>query len=323
MMFDVITIGSAVQDVFVSSKKIQIMKSHRFQTGLGECLALGAKLPIDKLVFGTGGGATNTAVTFARAGFKTACICKIGKDIHGGNITSDLEQDHIDTRWVVVDFEHPTGYSVILTAGGGDRSILTFRSASGNLSIRDIPWQKLKSKWFYISSLGGNFSLLSKIVDHARQNNVKIAFNPGGQEIQHVKRLTQLLRWVDIFLLNSEEAALLTQKKYTQKKDILRELCSFVKGIAVMTDGNRGAYACHERKMYYIPTKPKKVLNSTGAGDAFGSGFVAGWILKNDIEYALQLGLLNAESVVQHIGAKVGIIKKIPTKIHRSTIQLF
>jgi sugar/nucleoside kinase (ribokinase family) len=322
-MYDVITIGTAVQDVFVASKALQVIKSNRFSTGMGECLSLGTKIAIDKLVFATGGGATNSAVTFSRAGLRTACICKVGDDIHGKNILSELKREKVHCRFVATDERHPTGYSVILTAGTGDRSILTFRSAGGELSKSDIPWKKLRTKWLYISSVGGNIQLPEKIIMFASKNKIKIAFNPGGSEIKnHGNTLFRLLPFIDVFILNTEEAAIMTGLPFEKKRAIIDEFSKHVSNIAVITDGKYGAYILTKEKTFFIHTTPKKVLNATGAGDAFGSGFVTGLILENNnMPYAMQLGLWNAESVVQHIGAKVGILKKFPKPpIRRSRI---
>ena len=75
---------------------------------------------------------------------------------------------------------------------------------------------------------------------------------------------------------------------------------------------------------YYIPSVGHTPKNLTGAGDAFGSGFITGWIKsRGDIRYALRLAAFNADSVVQHVGAKVGILKKYPSthELNKLTIK--
>ena len=84
-----------------------------------------------------------------------------------------------------------------------------------------------------------------------------------------------------------------------------------VKGIAVVTEGQKGLVVSDGKKVFRAGIfKNKKVIDRTGAGDSFGSGFVAGLMRKNNIEYAIRLGLANAASVVEHFGAKEGIITK-------------
>ena len=81
-MFDIIVIGSSTRDVFVKSEGQKVVKDPDFVTGQGQCFPLGSKIGIKKLVFTTGGGGANAAVTFARQGLNTACIGVIGKDFN-------------------------------------------------------------------------------------------------------------------------------------------------------------------------------------------------------------------------------------------------
>jgi len=84
-----------------------------------------------------------------------------------------------------------------------------------------------------------------------------------------------------------------------------------VPGIAVVTDGPRGAYASDGRYLYRAGVfKERKLVDRTGAGDAFGSGFIAGLMQKHDVHHALRLAAANATSVVEQIGAQGGILTK-------------
>jgi len=78
-MYDVITIGTATQDVFLKSRDFKVLKDERFITGQAECFALGAKIEVPDIFFTTGGGATNAAVTFARQVLKLPQFAKWGK----------------------------------------------------------------------------------------------------------------------------------------------------------------------------------------------------------------------------------------------------
>ena len=83
-MYDIITFGSAAQDIHVKSKLFKILKDEKdFVTGEGLCLALGSKIEVEDIIFSSGGGGTNTAATFAKQGFKTAYCGAIGADISG------------------------------------------------------------------------------------------------------------------------------------------------------------------------------------------------------------------------------------------------
>jgi sugar/nucleoside kinase (ribokinase family) len=118
----------------------------------------------------------------------------------------------------------------------------------------------------------------------------------------------------DVLFLNSDEAQYLTKIKWPQKNKVLKKLHQTTKNLVVVTEGKRGAYAFDGKFYYYIPTLQVKVVNATGAGDAFSSAFLAGLIKKNEVAYALKLGIINSTNVIQKMGAKNGILKGWPNK---------
>ena len=91
-MYDIITIGAATRDVFLVSNAFVAIKSKKFATGAGECVALGSKIEVSNLVLTTGGGATNAAATFGSLGFRTAAICRVGDDSPGKDVVEDLSR---------------------------------------------------------------------------------------------------------------------------------------------------------------------------------------------------------------------------------------
>ena len=275
-------------------------------------LPLGAKIAIPEVVFTTGGGGTNAAVTFSRQGFKTACVSRVGDDVSGNEVKKELKKEEIDD-FIQIDPVYKTAYSLILVTPEGERTILEFRGANDYLSEKEINWENLKSQWLYLDSLAGNEELLKKAVNWAKSNNIKIAYNPSKKEINWGKKIHPYLNDIDIFIVNEDEAAAVLEIKYIQEKEeeIFRELDRIVNGIVVMSRGPRGVTVSDGKKRYSAGVPEAPVIDRTGAGDAFGSGFVSGYIQsKGDIEYAIQLGTANATSVVEYFGAKMGILKK-------------
>lgn len=316
-MFDVITIGTATRDAFVRSAAFKILEDARFRTGKAECLNLGSKVDIDELIFATGGGATNTAVTFARQGFKTACLCRIGDDSGGQEAIKELNGEGVDTRLVIRDKEYSTAYSIILSAMSGERTILVYRGASKYFQEKEIPWSELKTKWFYITHLSNeSASIFAPILDFAKKNGIRVAINPGETQIRLGKEAwKKVLNKVDIVILNREEAGELAGVDYKDIRNIFKAFDELMGGITVMTDGPNGVWVSDGKIIYKSGTyQEEKVVDRTGAGDAFGSGFLAGLLRKagtdakefspEAIEYAIKLGSANATSVVEHIGAK-------------------
>lgn len=313
--FDVITIGSATRDVFLMSTAFKIIRSPEFQTGYGECLNLGSKNPVDNILFTTGGAATNCAVTFSRAKLKTAAICRVGDDEAGHEVIKALKQEGVEIKFVQVDKKKHTAYSTLLLYKGGERTILVYRGVANEIEFKKIPWGKLKSKWIYISALGGKKDLLQKTMSAAGKNKTKIAWNPGGAELNFgFLKLLPYFSKADVLNINREEAAKLFNLPFENLAEILHRAKELPCKYTVITDGIRGAYVCHAGQIIRADSYGGKPKNTTGAGDAFGSGFVSGLVLGRSAEDALRLGIWNSGLVVRHMGAKAGIWKRLPAE---------
>ncbi|MBU0648565.1 carbohydrate kinase family protein [Patescibacteria group bacterium] len=313
-MFDIITIGSATRDVFLQSSAIKIKPSKTSPTGLDECLPLGAKIELKDIIFDTGGGATNAGATFANLGLKTAAICRLGKDLGGLEIGQILKNHGISNKFLQLDDKLGTAYSVILLAGTGQRSILVYRGASQNISLKEIPWSQVKTNWLYVTSLAGNLALIKRLWQFAKKNKIKIAWNPGGKELDWgIARLTPFIKQTAFFTVNTEEAAKLTRQKRGDIKSAAKKLKNICKCLS-LTNGSKGAYAWQRGQTLFAPALKVKRINATGAGDAFGSGFVVGLLKKNNLAHALKMGVLNANMVITKMGAKNGLLKKMPSR---------
>lgn len=315
-MHDVITIGSATRDVFLRSKHIRIMDDPTFSTGEAQCFALGSKIDVQDILFETGGGATNTAVGFSRQGLKTAFVGRIGHhDARGRELLAVMTEEGVDTSLVVRDRKQSTGYSAILLTPRGERTVLVYRGASADFSSRELPLRKMRSRWYYLTSLGGNLDVVRTVMRHAKRTHAKVAWNPGAGELSKgYPELLPLLKQADIIFLNREEASQLLKVDYAHDRMVFERLCIALPGLVVITEGTDGAVVCDDGHKYVSTTHDIKVTDTTGAGDAFGCGFVGAYIRsKGNIVKALQFGTANAESKLRHVGAKTGLLHKSPT----------
>jgi len=206
-MYDVITIGAGVRDVFLISDEFVALQSNKFPSGMGECVALGAKVEINEIYLTTGGGATNAAATFGSLGLKTACICKIANDSPGRDIVENLKQFSVSTKLIAIAPRGATGYSTLLTMKDGERTALVHRGVSKQLTFKDINQTAIKkAKWIYLTSLGGNLALSKKIIKLAHDSNTKIMWNPGSKELEAgASKLKTILPMIDVLNLNKEE----------------------------------------------------------------------------------------------------------------------
>lgn len=307
----IFTVGAAVWDVFLRSPAFYVIHDERSVTGEAQCVALGTKIESDMLVSASGGGATNAAVTFARLGFPTSLIARLGDDDHGRSIAAELEREGVSTDHVVIAPDGQTGYSSILMTDSGERSIISFRGVSKTWSPNDIPDALQTADAIYVTSLAGDIATLKSILQHAARKNTKIFFNPGMGEIKKADDLLPLLQYVDTLIVNLEEARALLRADDDLAATAQR-LTTHVPR-AIVTDGPRGAVLASDDAHVIAYSTGAPSVSRTGAGDAFGSGFTAAIMHGYTAEDALRVGTLNAESVISHIGAKVGILHAWPT----------
>ncbi len=328
MAYDVISMGSAVYDMFIYTSKAQteILKlRHPGEKSEHIAYPTGAKVLIDQVCFDIGGGATNTATCFSRLGLKAGCICKVGGDIYGKQILGCLKKERVDFLGSISG-EH-TDFSVVLDSKNHDRTILAFKGASSTLAFSGINLGRVRAKWLYIATMTGEaYRASERLAAYAKRKGINVAFNPSTYLAEKgYSYLKRLLSSTDLLVLNREEAMLVTGMNGKSLKAMLARLGSYGPGTVIITDGPKGACACQKNKYYYIePHKSTKIVETTGAGDAFASAFLAGIIRTGNAELALQLAVANAESVISHFGAHnklltwkeaVARIKKRPAKI--------
>lgn len=239
---------------------------------------------------------------------RTGFIGVIGNDLHGELIYRELEKENIDFFGKIKAGQ--TGYSLILR-GESDRTILTFKGLNDHLSWEDLRLHKLDASWMYCSTmLGKSFKTLCMLVEFMKKNNTNVALNMSEYLAQHgLKALSPLLRHVDVLVLNREEAHLLTGKK--NAVETFKTLSLVMKGIIVITDGKKPVGAFDGNKIYVRRIKQVRVIEKTGAGDAFASGFVYGMFMGEDINKALVYGEKEALSVISSIGAKQGLLRSL------------
>ena len=301
--YDIITIGSASIDIWVKSHyEVAHVKNH-----LDIGFRKGAKILADKFQITTGGGGTNTAVAFSRLGLKTGYIGSIGNDTAGKIILDDLKKEKVDFLGSIKKMS--SGHSVVL-AGVGDRTILAFKGANNMLSFSDIP-KNLNSKWIYAGTMvGKSFNTELKFLKLMKSKGSKIALNPSSYlTSKGLNKLNSLLSIIDILILNKEEAELLTREKKLSK--IFSKLSRFNFQAVVITNGSKPVFAQNDLKIYNQGVGNIHPVDTTGAGDAFGAGFLYGIMKGNSMKRSLYFGCKEAHSVLRHIGAKNNLLRKL------------
>ena len=314
--FDVVTMGSATQDVFVKTEAETIKLCNHNQCEELLAYPLGSKILIKELDYHIGGGGTNTATTFARQGLKTGWLGKLGRDSAGLAVHKFLKQEGVAFLGSVGS---KTGYSVILDSEADDRTILTYKGANSTLTLASVGklLDTLTARWLYCSSLlDESYKTMMAVMRHLKRRGSRLAFNPSSyQAEQGLEKLSPVLKLLDVLILNKEEAQLLTKTKVNDSRKLLKLLRQAGPDIVVITDGAHGAHVLADRYLFTGVTPDCEVVETTGAGDAFASGFVAYLVRNKSIREALLAGMLNAEHVVAHLGAKNDILKALKLDI--------
>ncbi len=302
-MWDVITFGSAVIDIFVDTDVKEKGKLLAYE--------IGSKILVKDMKFNIGGGGTNTAVAFSRLGLKTGYIGKLDGDFGGKKILNLLKEEKIGFLGKVENNSYIMGgYSVILDSKENDRTILTYKGLNDNIKFSDFNIKQLQTRWLYLSSLlEESFKTQKYLASYLYKKGVKIAFNPSEYAIK-VLDLMPILKITEILILNKEEAELLCAKNRIHEKDLLKGLHSLGPRIVVITNKDREVLAYDGENKYSLIPHKIKAIERTGAGDAFAAGFVAGQIVGKSIGDSLNLGLQESESVIRHKGAKIGLIRR-------------
>ena len=190
----------------------------------------------------------------------------------------------------------------------GERSILVFHSFSPN--DFEIP-KNLQTQWLYVGPLGEDYrKLYAHITALAAEKNIKIALNPGAVQIHDgLSSFGGLLKVAKILFLNKEEGKqVVGLSGMASPKEIIKKLQETGVEVVCLTDGENGAYVARGEEFFKVGAYPARRIEATGAGDAFASAFLVGYIKDLDLYSCLKLGVTNSASVIESYGAQAGLL---------------
>jgi len=305
--FDFVAIGDITTDAFIHITNASVYHDNKSNEDK-ICLTNGAKIPYDftKVIPGVG-NSPNAAVSATRLGLKTALVTNLGDDDNGKEILRALEKNDIDDCFVRVHENKNSNYHYILWHGT-ERTIL-IKHEEYNYELPDIG----EPKWIYLSSVGENSLEYHQalVLYFNTHPNTKIAFQPGTYQVKlGYEKLKEVYKLTEVFFCNLQEAQTILQTNESSGTKLVQEISLLGPKIVVITDGEKGAYACDALSAWFIPVYPtdKPPLERTGAGDSFASSFISALALGRSIEEALSWGAINASFVVHHIGAQEGLL---------------
>ena len=318
-MARILSLGSALQDIYL------IDHDDLRPTVIGEeaifgKVLVGSKVDIDRISYEVGGGGINSAITFARHGHEAIFMGNISRDPAGSAIVRVLDCEGIDSSYVNFLERKTTGTSVILLdSKSGERTILTCRGASeqfGNFAEKDL--DLIQPDWLYVTTLRGDMDTLARFFKRAKELGAMIMFNPGVCELKNPREVLRLLKYVDVLNVNKAEASRLVPGVLLT--ELLYHLGNYAK-MTIITDGPMGGIAGNGTEIYRFGIyEDAKIKDATGAGDAFGSGFLAHLASGRSFKNSLIFASANATAVVGKLGANKGILTG-KEKLHPMPIQ--
>lgn len=302
----ILSIGSATLDLFFQSDNLPETKE-----GTRLSLAYGGKYIAENFAESVGGGGCNAAVSLRRQGFEVYYWGKIDQTWAGEKILVTLKKEGVNTELVDMTSERVTT-SAILLGKSREKTIVMYRAKNDLLNFTKKVKEIIKKcHWLYFADL----ALCPKKeklnwLKFAKAYEVKTIVALSGREYKKgLDYLDEYFALSDIFILNAHELADiwggdapdldLKKTNYAQKLNL---------PLLVVTYDVHGSYAYTKEKIFYQPIFKVKVIDGTGAGDAYGSGFLGKYIKTGDVQKAMEFGARNASSVISYLTTQKGLL---------------
>lgn len=253
------------------------------------------EVDVEKLKISLGGSASNFAVVLSRMGVDVGMIARVGNDNYGEFAAGKLEKEGVRTDRLL-KIHDSTGMTFISVDHNGERSIYTSMGANAKFKLEkeDINYIK-QSKLLHLTGM------YIEVVREAAKHAPILSLNPGTVLISYgMDELKKIIKKAQILFLNKKEVSLLTGKDFHEGA---KDLVDMGVPLVVVTCGRQGACLYTPEETFHSPSKKTESLDSTGAGDAFAAGFVAGFMENKDLNKCLEMGNISASSCVGKLGA--------------------
>ena len=274
MRYDVVSLGPARMDVFVFLPEDEITETCSIdKQACMISLGFGDKIPVTKMEFCIGGNTGNNAVGLSRLGFKAAMVGTMGDHWIDRQALEILKSENVNVDHMTHE-PNKFGFGVIINYQG-ERTILSYYPESECMFKIG---EGLEADWVYLTTAGKNYDCFYEdAVKWAKSINARIVFNPGSRQIKDgVEKIRYAYEAAELIFVNKEESRELLGKDHlAEVRELLDGLRSLGPKIAVVTDGPAGSYVSDGEKYLFMPIVDAPIVERTGAGDAFGSGFMA------------------------------------------------
>ncbi len=302
-----LSIGGATYDLFLTLKDMEI-------TDDVIRLAIGGKVPVERVIETCGGGACNTSVGLSRLEMDASFCGIVGSDPWGKKLLSTLATEGVDTTPATIVDDETSSFSIVLRLPSGERTILHHAGVNAHLHDATFDVHTLRTvDAVYLNHLcAASCMIYDDIIEvlSASKTSPILAWNPGGHQIEagiHDEENKALLAHTRLLLLNKEEALAFT--KEATIKGALTILTSAGASQVCITDGKNGCTASDGRALYHCPAvRDGTIVDTTGAGDAFGCGALFGLLHGESLPKMMIYGTLNASNVLGAVGSQSGLL---------------
>jgi fructokinase len=310
----ILGIGNAIIDVFVKVddsflQKNKLIKGSMKLIEKSEFENLKNTIKIEKIE--AGGSVANTMAGIAYLKGDPSFIGKINSDEFGKIYKKSLEKINVNFRYSEKNESLPTGASIIFITPDSERTMCTYLGISSQLSKDDINEDDIKDYEViflegYLWDKGLSEEMFKHVINLAKKNNIKIAMSLSDIfcVTRHRKDFFNLLiSDLNILIGNENEINELMQKN--NLLDSINEIIKINKLIIITRSANGSLAVSNSEITNCEIVKVEKVLDLTGAGDLFASGFFNEYLNKSNIKKCLQTGSELAAKIIQKIGARL------------------
>lgn len=306
MKYDVLSVGSPRMDVFVRLPDVEVESLCSIDKK--KCvieLGFGDKIAVRGVEFAVGGNAGNNAVGLSRLGYKSAIVGSVGDQAVDEQVLQSLREEGVGVKYLRRT-KGLGGYGVVINYQA-ERTILSYYGQASESFLDD--GEQVEATWVYLTTVGSNYEkMYQQALGWAAHRRTKIAFNPGSRQVQEGDKLKYVYERADIVFANREEAALVLGADVSDVRALLSGLHQWGSKVVVITDGSAGSYAFDGNEMLFMPIAPAQVIERTGAGDAFGAGFMGAVLAGKSTAEALRWGTMNSASKLGFVGPQRGLL---------------
>ncbi len=309
-MKKILGIGSALVDILTQIPNDQILKELNLPKGgmtyvdAKTSVEIGEKIAHIGSQMASGGSAANTMSGLARLGIEAGFLSKIGNDEVGAFFKKQMVETNVKPQ--LLTSATPSGRVIAMVTPDGERTFATCLGAAAEMRADDIR-PELFDRWdiFYVEGyLVANPSMLRKAIATAKDKGMTIAIDMASYNVVEENRdfmLDLINNYVDIVFANEKEAFALTGMEPEAALHFIAERCQ----IAVVKVGAKGAFVQRGNEMVTIPPLEADVVDTTGAGDMWAAGFLAGLVKGENLEKCGMMGAIVAKNIIEVVGAKM------------------